>query len=248
MNRSRATFLATLCVIGLFSAEGAFAQQEDRWRFGVGTGISSFSLDGDIGVATSQGGVIDDIDLDNSETMDLIQSGIGGALFARKGPWTINLRVANFTLEDSDADVDYEWDNVLAESTVVYNFATTGNHRWGVLGGVRYIEHQWDITTATESLDPEDDWTDLVVGMTHAVPLAARWSWSNRVDYGFGESEGVWSAETSVNWQPFDHWLFNLGFTWFSAEFNDEGDVDQPDFYFYDVDQPAFRLGFLYLW
>ena len=66
----------TVCAVLLANAPAALAQ-EDGWRFGVGTGLMSFSLDGDIGFATSAGGVVVDVDLDNSDTADLFESAFG---------------------------------------------------------------------------------------------------------------------------------------------------------------------------
>ncbi|MGI9285285.1 MAG: hypothetical protein ACR2P1_07840 [Pseudomonadales bacterium] len=224
-------------------------QAQEGWRFGIGTGLSSFSLDGDIGFATPGGGIVAEVDLDNSDTADLIESGLGFAGFAKTGPWTINLSVGTVALEDDDAQLlSAEWDKTQAELSVAYTFAETGNHAFGVLVGARYTEHEWDIETANSSISPEDDWTDGIVGLTHAVPFLETWSWSNRVDVGFGDTEEAVQATTAINWRPGAHWVLNLNLKYVSTEFGDEGDVGDADFYFYDVEEPAIGLGFMFTW
>jgi hypothetical protein len=201
-------------------------------------------------LATPSGGVVLDVDVDNSDTMDMLESAFGFGGFAAKGPWTINFSFGTVTLEDDDSAFDIEWDKSAAELSVDYNFATTGNHRWGVLAGVNYTDHEWEFQDKTtgQKLEPEDDWTDVIVGLTHRVPIADKWSWSNRVDYGFGDSEGAFNVKTTVNWQPWPNWVFNVNARYYSVEFGDEDDIDDSDFYYYDIDEPSFGLGFVYVW
>jgi hypothetical protein len=238
---------ALLLAAALLAAQGATAA-EDRWRFGIGTGFTSFSLDGKVGFATDAGGTIQDIDVSNSDAMDYMQSAFGLGGFASNGPWTISLSGGRIELDDSDSGLDVNWKNTNMEGSVAYNFATLGRNRLGVLAGVRYTKHEWDIDIAGDSADPEEDWTDVLIGVTHVMPFSEKWSWSNRVDYGFGDSEGTLNAVTQLNWRAFDHWTFNANVKFLNTEYGDKDDIDKSDFYYYDVDQPAFGLGFLYAW
>lgn len=244
-----AVLALSAAVTGLSFAPAGLAAS-DEWRFGIGTGLSSLALDGDIGFPGEDGGVVADIDLDNGDTADMFESAFGFGGFANKGLWTINFGYATLTLEDSDSGFDAEWDRSKAHLEVVYNFATTGNHRWGALGGIHYTDHDWDIKDQTTDFRSkfDDDWTDAVIGLTHNVPIVDKWSWSNRVEYGFGDSEGTFGAKTAVNWQPWEHWVFNGSLAYYSVEFGDEDDIDQSDFYYYDVDETVIGLGFLYTW
>jgi hypothetical protein len=246
--RSAATLLALGAILTTY-AQGAAAQQADEWRFGIGTGLGLLDLDGDVGFATEGGGFVGDLDLDNGDTGDMVESAFGFASFANKGRWTINLSYKTLTLEDDDSGVDAEWDRVEANLNVEYAFAQTGNHTWGVFAGARYFDHEWDFDLDTgESADAEDDWTDAVVGLTHRVPFAEKWAWSNEVDYMFGDSEGGYTAQTGINWQPWTNWVFNLSLRYQSLEYGDEDDIDDDDFYYYDVDEITTGLGFMYVW
>lgn len=244
--------LAAMMTLPLVLAAVSYAPvvAADDWKFGLGTGLSSLALDGDVGFVGESGGVVAEIDLDNGDTADMFESAFGFVGFARKGDWTIGFGYATLTLEDDESAFDAEWDRAKAHVEVEYNFATTGNHRWGVLGGVQYTDHEWELKNKTTGFksEPEDDWTDAVVGLTHSVPITEGWTWSNRADYAFGDSEGSVGAKTSVNWRPLDNWVFSGSIAYYSIEYGDEGDINDSDFYYYEVDETAIGLGFMYTW
>jgi len=227
---------------------------EGEWTFGIGTGLSSFSLDGDIGFATSEGGFITDVDLDNSDTGDLIDSAFGLSGIAINGPWSITAAFGTVKLEDSDRAIKAEWERSKMELLVGYRFLEAGTSQFGVLGGVRSINHDWNIKLRDPDLsdvsvrDVDEDWTDIVIGVTHAMPIAANWLWSNRVDFGFGDTEESYYLATAVHWMPIPHWSFNASIRYTKLELNNASDIDKKDFYYYDVDEPAFGIGFMYLW
>ena len=244
MRRRSGLTVFTALALTLFVGVGAQAQ--DEWKFGIGTGISSFSLDGDIGFPGTPTGQVRDVDLDNSDTSDLVESGFGLGGFAAKGKWKILYSLGRVTLEDDDAGLTAEWDKDQAEVAGVYNFAKTGNHAWGVLFGVRHIAHDWTFTTATDTVGVDESWTDGLVGITHAVPFASKWSWSNRLDAGFGDSESSTVFSTAINRQIGKHWLVHLNIEATSLEFGEKEDIAKADFYLYDVDETAVGIGFLY--
>ncbi len=243
-SRSEAALL--LAATTLVMAQGAVA--EDSWRFGIGTGFSSFSLDGDIGFATNNGGQIKGIDVSNSDTSDMLQSAFGLAGFAEKDVWRINLSGGTRSLEDSDSGLDLKWDSTNYEGSVSYTFATTGSSRWGALLGLRYTKHEWKIKSATDKLEPDDDWTDVLIGLVQQMPLGDQWMWSNRLDYGFGGSEGTVNAVTTLGWKPLKQWTFYVNGRYFSTERGDKNDIADSDFYYYNVDEPSLGLGFVFVW
>ena len=226
------------------------AQAADDWKFGIGTGFTSFSLDGDIGFATPNmpgPGLIFDVDLDNGDTADLVESGLGVSGFAANGPWKILYSVGRVTLEDDDGGLEAEWDRIQAEISAVYNFARTGNHNWGVLFGVRYVEHEWEFSGLVDA-NTDDDWTDAIIGITHAVPLGSGFAWANRISAGVGDSESSAFVSSSVNWSATEHFVLNLTLSYRQEEFGDEDDIADDDFYYYDMEEPAVGIGFMYTW
>ncbi len=128
--------------------------------------------------------------------------------------------------------------------------AESGANSFGVLFGVRYTRHDWNIRIAGPGAvnSPDEDWTDAIVGVTHQLAFAERWTWNNRVDYGFGGSEGTTFASTTLNWRPFDHWAFNVSAQYLDTEYGDASDINKADFYYYNVEQPLVGIGFAYVW
>jgi hypothetical protein len=247
MTRKSLLAIPFALALALVLAPGAQAAQGE-WKFGLGTGLSSFSLDGEIGFPGPEGGLIFDVDLDNGDTNDLIDSGFGVHGFAAKGKWQIVYAVGSVTLEDADAGLEAEWERTQAEVAMVYNFAKTGNHAWGALFGVRHIAHDWTFMTEAFTAELDESWTDGIVGITHSVPFGPKWSWANRLDAGFGGSEGSFLFSSTVNWHFTKHWSLNFGARMSSVEFGDEDEIDNVDFYLYDVDEPSFGLGVMYVW
>jgi len=238
--------LAIGLAVALTLVVGPSALAADEWKFGLGTGFSALSLDGDIGFeAPVAGTIIADVDLDNSDTSDMFESGFGFAGYAAKGKWKILYGVGTLTLEDSDATVKAEWDRTQFEAAGVYTFAKTGNHSWGALFGVRNVGHEWTITSGMEKIKVDESWTDGLVGVTHGVPFSEKWSWSTRLDGGFGDSEGTTMFTTGINWHVGSHWLFNLNAKLTNIEF-ENGDPGDSDYYLYDVDETTIGIGFLY--
>lgn len=237
--------------VALASCASTTAMAAGEWHYGIGTGLSSFGLDGDIGFDTPGGGRIENIDLDNSDTSDMLDSAFGVNAFATNGDWQFLLSYNTVTLEDNDSNLRAEWDRTSAELAAVYNFAKTGSSTWGVLAGVRYTDHEWEISSRNggfADVEPGDDWTDFIVGFTHVLAISNSWSWRNRIDGGFGDTEEAWLASTGLYWQPHENWMFNASAKYLSTEFGDDGDINDSDFYLYDVEETALGLGVHYIW
>ena len=81
--------------------------------------------------------------------------------------------------------------------------------------------------------------------MTLAVPLAEKWVWNNRVDAGFGGSEGTYSANTGVTWRFYKGWASTLYSKYTAIEF-ENGNRGDADWYLYDVDEFGVGLAVLY--
>ena len=126
--------------------------------------------------------------------------------------------------------------------------AKTGNPAWGALFGVRHIAHDWTFITEAFTAELDESWTDGIVGITHAVPFGEKWAWANRLDAGFGGSEGSYLFSSGFNWRFTMHWSLNFGAKMSAIEFGDEAEIDNADFYLYDVDEPSFGLGVMYNW
>ena len=146
--RKRTGFsLLLAAAVLVLSTQGALAQ--DEWHFGIGTGFGTLALDGDIGFRGFKG----DIDLDNSETSDLVESAFGLAGFASKGNWAILWSAGSLTLEDDDKGLEAEWDRVAVELAGVYSFVNSERNRLGYL--VIVVEaHEDGVSVSASSSSP----------------------------------------------------------------------------------------------
>ena len=77
-------------------------------------------------------------------------------------------------------------------------------------------------------------------------PLAALFSLACLLGWNF--SEGGFYASTGVNWKPGDNWVFNFSLAYEDVEYGDEGDINDNDFYYYDVEETTIGVGFMYTW
>lgn len=202
--------IAALC---LFSANISLAA-EDGWHFGLGTGMLALGIEGDTGFTTGAGAIKTKVDLNADEVSDLLDSAIGFGGFAAHGKYTILFSYSAIELDggvsgslDGGAPFSASLNLEVTQASVAvsYLFAQTGKHAWGALFGLRYTDHKYDINFSIADmatrLKIDQDWTDIVVGMTHAYPLSDRFAWKSRVDYGFGGSEGTLFANTGISWR-----------------------------------------------
>jgi hypothetical protein len=230
--------------LALCAGQGAMAE----WHGSLGFGIASLALDGDIGFDTPLGPMGPfDVDLDNSDTSDLVKSGFGLAGSFVKGKWQFLYAAGQLTLEDDDGPLDAEWDRTAVNLFGVYTFAAPGKNRFGALFGVRYIEHDWTFKSmGFPDVDVTQDWTDGVVGLTHSLAFTDKLSWNNRIDTGFGDSEESLLISTGLGWRFAQHWALSFSLKQQTLEFenNSRGDAD---WYLYDVDETSVGVGIAWL-
>ena len=72
MNLRKKTVISVMLVTALTLCFEKSILAQDEWKFGIGTGFGSNGLEGDLGFATSGGGVIADVDLDASGVVDIL--------------------------------------------------------------------------------------------------------------------------------------------------------------------------------
>ncbi len=241
------TMLSVLMVISYASVSYA------AWSYGIGTGLFRMNAKGDQGFNTQSGAVEFKIDLDPDDFSDLAESAFGFAGYATDGTWMVQYSFSNLELEDTASSgavsVTIGFDTVGGEITVGHPVYRTPQMILGVLGGVRYTKHELssDVTVVATTVNwsIDNDWTDALVGLTLTVPLAEKWVWNNRVDAGFGGSEGTYSGNTGVTWR-FYKGLSSTFYGKYTAVEFENGSKGDTDWYLYDVDEFGVGLAILY--
>ena len=251
---SRKYFAAGLLCLAMVLGFNAAAYAE--WHYGIGTGFTRLNVDGDMGFNTQIAGPVTfGVDLDPDQVSDLVDTAFGFTGYFTDGTWMVQYSFSNIELEGSStvgaASTTIGFDIQGAEITVGYPFYKTPSLILGVLGGVRYTEHELSASVtsggSTVSRSIDNDWVDALVGLTLAVPLAEKWVWNNRADAGFGGSEGTYSGSTGVTWRFYKGWSGTL-FAKFTAVEFEESSRGNSDWYRYDVDEFGPGLAILYNW
>jgi len=238
--------IAAALMFGLAPAAAA----DDDWHFGIGTGFFTLNVEGDSGLATALAGPVEfDPSMSFDEINEVLESAFGLGGFAAKGKWTFGYSAGRMELEDTltgtagplAASATITFTATVAEGTVSYRFALKGKHAWAFLSGLRYTKHEFDLNITAGAMAPflrsiDHDWTDVLVGLTHGTQLSDKWSWSTRIDGGFGGSEGTFFFNTGFNRSFAKRWVFTLYGQVTSIDFEEDTRAD-PDWYFYDADE-----------
>ncbi len=236
------------------------AHAEGEWRFGVGTGMVALNIEGDAGFNTLLGPVLLELDLDAEDIADVLESAIGIGGFASNGQWTISYMYQNMELGGGGGGTvlgglpvaaSTSLEVTAAEVTVAYRFAEKGRHTWGALAGGRYLEHKYDVDlvlgAAAFNQKLEKDWTDMLLGVTHAYAISPKLAWTSRADYGFGGSEGTLFLYTGLSWHISDRFTAAF-FAQRTAQDFEDNDPGDPDWYLYDSDEFGLGLNVLVTW
>jgi hypothetical protein len=250
---SRKYFVAGLLCLTMIIGFNATAYAD--WNYGIGTGLFRLNVEGDVGFNTQIAGPVQfEVDLDPDDISDLMETAFGLTGYATDGKWMVNFLVSHLKLEDTvssgpvSATLGFEMNS--GEITVGYPVYSTPQLILGVLGGARHTKHEVSAdvvapgpTTINRSFD--NSWTDALVGLTLTVPLAEKWVWNNRVDAGFGGSEGTYSGSTGVTWRVYKGFSSTLYGKYTAVEY-ENGNKGEADWYLYDADEFGVGLAILY--
>ena len=256
--KARRFFLTVVFMLGVMSfSTAAYAE----WHFGIGTGLFFLHAEGDEGFHTNIAGPVElDVDLDPDDFSDLAESAFGLGGYATDGTWLIKYSIGVLKLQDDasrtlpggtivSADLDY--DITAGELMIGYPVLSGDSFTLRAEGGVRYINHDIDLDVTVNSTPLsrgiDEDWTDVLVGLSLAVPFAETWSWDSHVNYGFGGSEGTFGAHTGISWRFFTHWSATLYGKYTAVDF-ENGSRGDSDWYLYDVDEYGAGLSVLFNW
>lgn len=147
---------------------------------------------------------------------------------------------------------DLDFDVTEGELLVGYPVLSGNSFTLRAEGGLRYIHHDIDLDVTVNSTplnigDIDEDWTDILVGLSLAVPFAEKWSWDSYMNYGFGGSEGTLGAQTGISWRFLTRWSATLYGKYTAVEF-ENGSKGDTDWYLYDVDEYGVGLSILFRW
>jgi hypothetical protein len=249
--------VAPLLLLGSAMSSNVFAQSDD-WKFGIGTGFMALNVKGDMGFYTPRGAPKFDLDMSSEDIQEYLNSALGVAGYASKGDVTILYKVGRLELKNDSISGTLPRRGVVngeasftvtsAELDGVYNFAETGAHRWGALAGVRYTKHKFETELSgaiTGNRTTDHDWTDLVLGITHQVPISPTLKWHNRFDVAGGGSEGAYHINTGIAWQFAKSWSADFYADYLKTKFENNS-RGESNWYLYDAAEYGAGIGITY--
>jgi len=260
LKKSHQVLLMSL-IAPFFFTSVAYAE----WNYGIGTGLSWSRTKGEQGFQVPNVGPIKfDVDLDPSDFNDITKTAIGFFGYAANGPWMIQYLYSRTELEDtadsyvpavsSVASLEINFKVTNAELTVGHLVYKAPSLNILVDGGLRYIKHEFDNTltlsgaiTGQRNQNFDQDWADVIFGLSINVPFADTWTWNNRLNAGFGGSEGTYFVSTGLNWRFHKNWSAILLGKYAAIEY-ENGSMGDSDWYLYDADESSIGLYVLFNW
>lgn len=234
-----------------------------EWNYGFGAGAGWTNIEGTQGFNTLVGPVSYDVSFSPDDLSDMTSSGYGIGGYATDGKWLVQYALSSIELEDADTTtVAAHTVNTLinfttsgGEVTVGYPISRSAAVATFLDAGLRYTKHELDnlatITGPTvntqEKIVFSNNWTDAIVGLTINVPLSQSWSWNNRLNAGFGGSDGTYFATTGATWRFHKHWSTILRAKYVNVKY-ENGSQGQSDWYRYDAEETTLSLVVLYNW
>ena len=232
-----------------------------EWHSGIGTGLSSQYRYGTIGFRTVLfGDVKMDYELDSQALKDHLNSSFEFAGNLSDGRWMIQYSLASLELEDnakgrrlngSEVTGDITLKTTSAEMTVGHPVLKFDNLVLRAHTGLRYIKHDFesDLTNLTTTIERDFDheWTDLLLGVTMNIPITNQLTWNNKMNIGFGGSEGTFFGSVGATWRFHKNFSTGLTAKVMSVEFENDSKGDS-DWYLYDVDESSLTLDLLFHW
>lgn len=259
------TFLkrsSTLGVVLVAAITFSSAANAD-WNYGFGPGGGWTNIEGNQGFNTLVGPVKYDVSFSPDDLSDMASSGYGLGGYATDGKWLVQYSLSSIELEDTDTAVvaahtvntKINFTTSGGEVTVGYPIRMSSAVATYLDAGLRYTKHELDnlVTISGPTVNTEgksvfsNNWTDAIVGLTINVPLSQQWSWNNRLNAGFGASDGTYLATTGVTWRFHKNWSAALRAKYVNVKY-ENGSQGQSDWYLYDAEETTGSLAVLYNW
>ena len=196
-------------------AEAEEAGSSDAWQFSAALYLWAADLEGN----TRSGS---NIVVEFGDIIDNLEMAFMGGFQARKGKWSFLTDViyldvsANETVGatipigpfevDVTTNVNLDMTGWVLHFAGTYNLLSKGKSRLDLVGGVRYLDIDMDLTASLEALGPgrerilsesEGVW-DGIVGVMGNFSLSDRWYLPYHFDIGTGESDFTWQATGGI--------------------------------------------------
>ena len=241
--RKTIRFFAVGVILSMLSAPALAADKSDsgwQWRLAP-LYLWAVTLNGDQTIGTNTV----PIDINITDAFDKLE-GVFTANFegVYNNTWGFIVDFTWVDLNGNQGPLNVGFEYILAEVDGYYRI-NRGEHNFDILAGLRYTAQETEISPTPIKID--QDWIDPIIGGRWWWGFADKWSLVVRGDFGgFGVgSDFTWQALGLVDWQPFKHVSFALGYR---ALYQDYKDGSGPTLFKYDVTTHGPLLGVNIKW
>lgn len=181
-----------------------------------------------------------------------METGFGLGGYATDGTWMIQYSFGKIKLGGEPSGnlpasvgggtyaADWFFEITSAEFTVGYTAYRSKNMKFSLrpYAGARYLKHDLGAdlsitqgaTTTEVPRGVDNNWSDVLVGVSCGYVFSPKWSWSAGSDAGFGGTNGTFTGKTALSWKALKHMSLAPNFK-FSAIEALNGEIGDSDWY-----------------
>lgn len=204
------TFLLTMPSV--LMAEDAI-ESDDQWRFGV----ELYGWLPKISGSTASGS---DIDVGQSDLLDVLQMTLQGIVGVAKGKWSFTVDTVYLSVGDDQegfssgssgyvyAYTDVDLQTWIVTSTVGYRVLDHEKGKLRIIAGARYLSLDLDVDVDLAAFPPDSrnisdssSISDGILGVNGEITLNEQWYLPFYLDIGTGDSDLTWQAALSVGYR-----------------------------------------------
>jgi hypothetical protein len=236
----------------LLFASNARASTDEEFNSWQNTLVPLYLWGQSLSGTMTKGPVTAPLELEFSDAVSDLEAAYTVHYEGAKGHWGVILDYSFLDITPSadvagtPVSVDVDMKNTIAEVAGLYRFGA--NNPWQLLAG--YRSYDLDVTVKglpgpIGKVDIEETINDIFIGGRYITQFGEKWTFTGRADIGTGDSDLVWNASLTFDYQ-FNKLLSGL-IGWRVLDY----DVDQgsgADTFKYDMTQSGPLLALAFKW
>ena len=175
--------------------------------------------------------------IDAKDIIDNLKMVFMGGYAGRNDTWSVFGDVIYMDIGDSKshtfpndnvARVSIDMKALIVNAGVGYNLVDTGDGILDVIGGVRYMDLEVDVSTdlfVNRNVSGSKDFTDFVIGVKGYKNINENWYIPYEADIGTGDTELSWQLFAGVGYR-YDWGDIKLGYRYLEFDMEDDAIVD----------------------
>jgi hypothetical protein len=165
------------------------------------------------------------------DVLDDFKMAFMGGYTGRNETWSVFADLIYFDLGDSkdytlpivgDSHVSYDLKTLVVQAGVGYNLVNSGDGLLDVIGGVRYLDLDLDLTfTNLADRSGSKDFTDFFIGVKGYKNINENWYIPYEADIGTGDTDLSWQVFAGVGYR-YDWGDIKLGYRYLEFDMEDD--------------------------